>query len=74
MKYFEILNSIKEIDALMSRTPQNNEDRAQRNDFVKHELSIIIARCSEIITELDNENNKILKAGKVSQTEFDIWK
>lgn len=74
MKYFEILNSIKEIDALMSRTPQNNEDRAQRNDFVKHELSIIIARCSEIITELDNENNKILKAGKISQTEFDIWK
>lgn len=74
MKYFEILNSIKEIDELMSRTPQNNEDRAQRNDFVKHELSIIIARCSEIITELDNENNKILKPKITDDTEFNIWK
>lgn len=74
MKYFEILNSIKEIDALMSRTPQNNEDRAQRNDFVIYELQHIMARCGEIITELENENNKILKSKTVSQTEFDLWK
>lgn len=59
MKWFEIMNAIKEVDCLMAHTPHSPAERTQRNKFVREQLDDIIKTCYDIEEELRREDEQI---------------
>lgn len=68
MKWFEMINSISEIDSLMAHTPHSPAERIQRNDFVKEQLNEIVKICYEINDELTRENDEINQIESMPKT------
>ena len=68
MKWFEIMNAIKEIDCLMAHTPHSPAEREQRNKFVREQLDEIVNTCYKIKDELTREDEEIKQIQSMPKT------
>lgn len=68
MKWFEIMNAIKEVDCLMAHTPHSPAERTQRNKFVREQLNEIVKICYEINDELTREDEEINQIQSMPKT------